>query len=306
MKDTTRHFYEEAVHAAVERIANDLDQALDLTELAGLACLSPLHFHRIFRGMLGETPLELHRRLRLERAAHRLATSDTAVVTIAFDAGFETHESFTRAFQSAYAMAPSQFRRRMDAHRERMNFPERFPFELPARSGIHFGQSNAIEVIASGGPAMEVVIVEMNAVRLAAVTHIGPRKMIGEAFGRLASIAGPAGLLARPGAAMAAVFDDDAETTPAAELRSSAAVVVDDTSVLPAGLSELRIPAGKYARAVHRGHYAGLSDSWDRLMGQWLPGSGHRVDDRVAYEVYRVADHSRPETAETDLYLAIA
>jgi hypothetical protein len=32
-------------------------------------------------------------------------------------------------------------------------------------------------------------------------------------------------------------------------------------------------------------------------MGQWLPGSGYRVDDRVAYEVYRVADHARPDTA---------
>jgi AraC family transcriptional regulator len=308
MKDKTRNFYEEAVRAAVQRIAHDLDQALDLTDLAALACLSPLHFHRVFRGMLGETPLELHRRLRLERAAHQLATSASAVVTIAFDAGFETHESFTRAFQSAYSFAPSQFRKRMNLHRERMNFPERFPFELPARSGIHFGQPSGVSdiVMTSGGSDMDVAVVEMQEVRLAAIAYIGPRKMIGEAFGRLAAIAGPAGLLSRPGAAMAAVFDDDAETTPAAELRSSAAVIVEPACVIPAELSELRIPAGKYARAIHRGHYAGLSDSWDRLMGQWLPGSGYRVDDRIAYEVYRVADHSRPESLETDLYLAIA
>ena len=268
MKDKTRNFYEEAVRAAVERIAHDLDQALDLTELAALACLSPLHFHRVFRGMLGETPLELHRRLRLERAAHQLATSDTAVVTIAFDAGFETHESFTRAFQSAYSFAPTQFRKRMNLHRERMNFPERFPFELPARSGIHFGQPSGVSdiVMASGGSDMDVVVVEMQEVRLAAITYVGPRKMIGEAFGRLAAIAGPAGLLSRPGAAMAAVFDDDAETTPAAELRSSAAVIVD---------ARVRDPC-RIVGAAHSGGKIRASDPSGPLRGsQRFMGQAH-------------------------------
>ena len=106
---------------------------------------------------------------------------------------------------------------------------------------------------------------------------------------------------------MVAVFHDDPETTPAAELRTSAGVTVPEQGAIPAELTELRIPAGRYARATHLGHYAGLSDSWDKLMGQWLPASGYRiVADRPSYEVYRVADHSRPETLETDLYVAIA
>ena len=154
---------------------------------------------------------------------------------------------------------------------------------------------------------MDVVVEDMPERRLAAITHLGPRNMVGEAFGRLAAIAGPAGLLARPGAAMVAVFHDDPETTPAAELRTSAGVTVPDPGAIPAELTELRIPAGRYARATHLGHYAGLSDAWDKLMGQWLPASGYRlVVDRDAYEVYRVADHSSPETLETDLYVAIA
>ena len=308
MKESTKHFYQDAVRATVARIAGRLDEALDLTELASIAGLSALHFHRIFRGMLGETPLELHRRLRLERAALQLATVDTAVTVIAFDAGFETHESFTRAFQAAYALAPTQFRKRMSLHRERMNFPERFPFELPARNGIHFNQAGAIADIAfaSGGSEMDVIIENMRDVRIAAVTHFGPRNMVGEAFGRLARIAGPAGLLAQPGAMMVAVFHDDPETIPAAELRTSAGVIVPEQCAIPAELSELRVPAGKYARSTHRGHYAGLSDSWDKLMGQWLPNSGCRVADRPAYEAYRVADHAKPDTLETDLYIAIA
>lgn len=307
MKDSTRHFYQEAVWAAVERVAGNLDQALNLTELSLIANLSPLHFHRIFRGMLGETPLELHRRLRLERAAYQLATLEAPVTVIAFDAGFETHEAFTRAFQTVYSFAPTQFRKRMSLHRERMDSPERLPFELPARDGIHFSQAGVTTkaILASGGNVMDVIVEDMGELKVAATTHLGPRNMVGEAFGRLVAIAGPAGLLSQPGAKMIAVFHDDPDTTPVADLRTSAGVIVPEKCVIPAELTELRIPAGKYARATHRGHYAGLGDSWDKLMGQWLPSSDYRVVGRSSHEVYRVADHSQPDKLETDLYIAI-
>ncbi len=104
VKSDTQTFYETIVRAAVERIVHGLDDALDLSALARGAAVSPLHFHHIFRGMVGETPLEMHRRLRLERAAHRLANGNASVTSIAFDAGYETHESFTRAFRRAYSI----------------------------------------------------------------------------------------------------------------------------------------------------------------------------------------------------------
>ena len=107
MKHDTRSFYQAAVESAVERIFDHLDEALDLEALARPVALSPLHFHRIFRGLVGETPLELHRRLRLERAAYQLVSSDAAVTRVAFDAGYETHESFTRAFSAVYGGPPS-------------------------------------------------------------------------------------------------------------------------------------------------------------------------------------------------------
>ena len=63
MKPETRSFYELAVQRAIERVVSDLDQTLDLQGLARAAALSPFHFHRVFRGLVGETPLELLRRL---------------------------------------------------------------------------------------------------------------------------------------------------------------------------------------------------------------------------------------------------
>lgn len=102
MRAKTRSYYETAVTDAVADIVAELDTALDLELLAGRAATSQYHFHRIFRGMVGETPLVLRRRLLLERAAWRLANTDSSVLDIAIGAGFETHEAFTRAFRSAY------------------------------------------------------------------------------------------------------------------------------------------------------------------------------------------------------------
>ena len=91
MKPETRFFYETAVVRAVERVERSLDEALDLEALAREAALSTFHFQRVFRGLVGETAVELHRRLRMERAAERLCRTRKGVTAIAFDAGYDTH-----------------------------------------------------------------------------------------------------------------------------------------------------------------------------------------------------------------------
>lgn len=60
MTQDTSH-YAAMVQQTLERIARQLDEAFDLDTLAREACVAPFHFHRIFRGILGETPLEFAR-----------------------------------------------------------------------------------------------------------------------------------------------------------------------------------------------------------------------------------------------------
>jgi transcriptional regulator GlxA family with amidase domain len=69
--------------------------------------LSRFHFQRMFRRLIGETPGELRPRLRLEWAAHTLSTTQQAVTEIAFDAGYDSLEGFSRAFRRAYGLSPS-------------------------------------------------------------------------------------------------------------------------------------------------------------------------------------------------------
>jgi AraC family transcriptional regulator len=306
VKTETRSFYEAAVERAVAHIGRTLEEALDLTLLAREAALSPFHFHRVFRGMVGETPLEMHRRLRLERAASRLLGGDEPVTTIAFDAGYETHEAFTRAFRQVYGASPSAFRQSAAAARIGCARPPQI--ELAAPSGVHFDRTSAkgptIQFIE--GELMNVTIENMPELHVATVRHIGPYMAISEAFARLGTIAGPAGLL-QPGAMMLGIFHDDPETTPAVELKSDAGITVPSGTPMPQGLSEQRLPAGRYARTTHVGPYTELPDAWSRLFGQWLPRSGHRVRPGVwSYEVYRnTPADAPPEALRTDLFLPL-
>ena len=295
-KPETRSFYAEVVQRVIDRITSDLDAALDLETLAQNAGLSPFHFHRVFRGMVGETPLELTRRLRMERAAWTLGHSERGVTAIAFDAGYETHEAFTRAFRASYGVSPSGFRQ-----------SGRTRAELAAMCGVHFddaGRAQRFIPRDTGGRTMHVEIKDMPARRLAAVRHIGAYNQIGEAFQRLGDIAGANGLL-RPGAAMLALYHDDPEATPADQLRSDAGITVPDDLALPVGLAEQRVPAGRYACTLHVGPYDRLPDVWARLMGEWLPASEHRVGGGASFEIYLNTPMDTPEKLETEICIPI-
>jgi AraC family transcriptional regulator len=95
-------------------------------DLAARLYLSRFHFDRIVRAVSGESPARFRRRILLERSAYRLVTSDRGVLDIAIEAGYSSHEAFTRAFQRAYGAPPSAWRVR----------PHRFQLATP--NGVHF------------------------------------------------------------------------------------------------------------------------------------------------------------------------
>lgn len=116
---------------------------------------------------------------------------------------------------------------------------------------------------------MDVQITDMPEYYVGCVRHIGPYNQIAQACERLGAIAGPAGLLQQPGAVMIALYHDDPDTVPLAQLRSDAGIAVPEQVRLPEGLVAQRIPAGRYAWTVHVGPYEQLGDAW---RGSWASG----------------------------------
>lgn len=95
-------------------------------ELARRLCLSRFHLDRIISSVAGEPPAALRRRILLERAAYRLLTTSRSVLDVAVEAGYGSHEAFSRAFTRAYGTSPARWRAR----------PTRIQIEAP--SDVHF------------------------------------------------------------------------------------------------------------------------------------------------------------------------
>mgnify|MGYP001545089721 FL=1 len=115
MQDTKSKYLREEYTARVNRVIDYIEDHIiedqSLTDLADIAHFSPFHFHRIFRGMVGETLNGFIQRIRVEKAAAKLVLNPrTSVTEIAFDCGFSSSSAFARSFRETYGMSASDWR----------------------------------------------------------------------------------------------------------------------------------------------------------------------------------------------------
>lgn len=132
-----------------DRLRELLDAVLDednrtLDDMAGDAYSSPYHFNRQLSRGAGEPPVAMRRRVMLERAAWQLR-GGASVTDVAFAAGYESVEGFTRAFGRAFGHPPSAVRAGEGGTTH----------WLPAPNGIHFHPPTSLWVDARTEAASE-------------------------------------------------------------------------------------------------------------------------------------------------------
>lgn len=96
---------------ALQRIEEQLDGKIDYKELAQMACCSEYNFMRVFSVLSGYTLADYIRLRRLTLAGQELIASDVKVIDLALKYGYDSPESFQRAFQKFHGVSPSQARR---------------------------------------------------------------------------------------------------------------------------------------------------------------------------------------------------
>jgi AraC family transcriptional regulator len=109
-KSATREELLRRVSRGRDYLESFLSDPIRLEDMARAACLSPYHFHRLFRQIFGEGPHHYLVRRRLERAKEMLRGSDVPVTQVCLDTGFESLGSFSTLFRQRYGMPPSQWR----------------------------------------------------------------------------------------------------------------------------------------------------------------------------------------------------
>jgi AraC family transcriptional regulator len=266
--------YEARIERVVAYIYEHLDDPLDLNRLAEVACLSPYHWHRVYKAMRGETIATTIKRQRLTRAAARLAQTSMPIEQVARDSGYDNVQSFTRIFKSIYGMPPATYRAR----------------------GSHRLEDLAV---------YDVQIKRVEPMTAITLEHRGAYIEISRAFDRLFAWLYASGSIG-PDLRSVAIFYDDPTSIPAAQLRSRAGVVTRATPTLEPPFECTPIAGGEYAVLRHKGPYADMKPAYDWLYGQWLPQSGRLPADAPCVEEYLNNPRTTvPTELLSDIYLPL-
>lgn len=94
----------------VNQIEENVSYDVNIKSLSQLHSLSPWHFQRLFKSVVGSSLGQYTRGRRLCIAANMLIETDLSIIDIAFNVGFSTHESFSRSFKEYFKYTPKEFR----------------------------------------------------------------------------------------------------------------------------------------------------------------------------------------------------
>ncbi len=100
----------EGFQESINYIEQNLADELDIKDIADKAALSPFYYQRIFGALCGMTVGEYIRARRMTLAAQELFGSDTKVIDVALKYGYDSPDSFAKAFQRFHGITPSQAR----------------------------------------------------------------------------------------------------------------------------------------------------------------------------------------------------
>ena len=251
---------------------------LSLTEVAALACLSCYHFHRVFTAVTGESPGEMQRRLRLERAAVALRYGSDPVTSIALGAGFASSQAFAKAFRKQFAMTPGELRR----------YPHRLQESKNGHGDRKDGHASSPppgqDEEVSNERSFRMKTEQMSGRTLAYIRVTGP---YGEGYDpvcqRLYQWASARGLAE---AEWVFIYHDNPEVT-APELCRTDIGVTAPVGTIGSGEVEIQlIPAGRYAQSRYvitdRSQYGPL---WQEHIGD-LVAAGLAFGDGPCFELY--------------------
>lgn len=277
-KPITKEIYHEKVGRVVDYIHGNLDADLSFETLADIACLSPYHYHRIYRAILGETVTQSIRRLRLQRAAGDLIKSSHSITKIARQATYQNTDSFTRKFSEAYGLPPQAYRDQGQELHQKLTKTQ------------------------SGDKNMYTVeIITLKDFTLGTLSHIGDYMDMGPTFEKLLTSGAQQGLM-NENTQVWGMYYDDPQTVPKEELRGKAGITIAADTALKEGIEVTPIDGGKFAKIFYKGPYNELEIPYRWIYQTWLLESGHEPKNAPVIEEYLNSPH---DVAPKDLLTAI-
>ncbi len=257
---------------------------LTLDEIAGVAGVSRYHVSRAFGEAIGRPITRYVRGRRLTEAARALAAGAADILTVALDAGYGSHEAFTRAFREQFGVTPESVR------------AQRHLDDLELVEAVTMNHSILAELAEPRFESRNAFLVAGLSVRYDYESCGGGIPAQWQRFGPyLGNVPGQIGSIAY---GLRYNSDDSG-------LDYLCGVEVGEFSQLPPELSRVRVPANRYAVFTHSGHISAIRSTWYTIWNKWLPKSGHRLADAPDFERYGAEFDARTGRGDVEIWVPI-
>lgn len=267
--------YIEGVQRGIDYIEAHLQHDVDIAKVASTANMSRWHFQCIFKAITGYTVKTYIRTRRFSQALEDLLSTDRTIIDIALSAGFESQESFTRAFKQHFSLTPGQFRALGESRKfmRRVRIDERYlqhinvgisrepelrPVDACQYVGLHntfYGADSEKNNFADKLLSLWDAFLP----RMDEISHAIPK--IG--YGLVEQTGGDAELL-----------------------NYYSVMQVTSSAALPRDMVSVQVAAGQYAVFTHEGDPLLLDDTVNYIYGSWLPQSGYEHRGAADIEIY--------------------
>lgn len=267
--------YLRQIQRGIDYIEAHLDTDIVTADVARHAGISHWHFQRIFKGLTNETLKTYIRSRRMAGALDALASGQSRIIDIAIQSGFETQESFTRAFKQAFGVTPAFFRK----HGARLHFLRKARFDAEYLQHIH--QSVSLEPVIYKQRELSLVGLHTRFFSVDSEKNNLAKKLPRlwqQMLDRLPEVPNVIG-----GTGYGLIRQTPAQTD---ELDYFAVFELATPGPLPAGMVQITLPAAQYAKFTHRGLPMSLDRTVNYIYSSWLATSGFRHTYAPDLEIY--------------------
>lgn len=262
-----------SIQKAIDYMETNLLEDITYEDVARNVFMSSYHFHRLFSMLTGITANEYIRNRRLSKAGQELTVSDIKVIDVALKYGYDTPESFTKAFTRFHGIAPSAAR----------------------KSGmqLHLYNRLILKLIVEGGSSMNYRIVEKKPFQLVSKVKSFPNEITSEPDNQDVSDfwdeCGKEG-----------VFDVLNQYGAGTDLYGSCSPISKESDFFDYGIGKIYngngVPEGFRLWEITQPLWAVfscygtngdcISDTWNRIFTEFLPGSEYDMLDAEDFELY--------------------
>ena len=282
MKNITYNDYVQRINKVVAYINNHLDETLDLKTLANEAALSDFHFHRIFKALKGEAIGGYITRLRLEATARLLRYTALTIEEIAFNIGYETSASLSKAFKKQYGISPTEYRTNKDTY---IMKKEIINPDLALKSP-------------------KIVTLEPKNLIYVALTGTYGSLDYGKAYEQLWAVIKAQKLFTK-GIESICISYDDPKITEGSLQRSDVCLAIHKSATPQEEVSCKTLAGGKYAVFFYQGSYENLSQVYDTAV-RWVIDHEYTLREEPFFEKYlNDARRTPKEKLKTEIYIPI-